>query len=801
MSTKQQISDELNHICNEIERLSLQTVAHQKKFQYSINQFRTFCEKYAEHIENTNSGNVELNPEEVKAFRSIVQACRDYAQTFSLNMGNSWANNFLSGPSVSTATDLNTITANLHELAEFLDPDAAAAFDPQSPQWLRFHILDLRAIKESLKHYVTHADQNDKALPIMRQKLDSIDSFFKEYEDENIVQGARIFSPIPIQSQNWVVQHTDFTCELKEGQGVSAIVYYGHMVKTNEEVAVKQLKFKKLNGPKLRSFQREIMVLANAIHPCVLRFVGATDSPPFCIITEWMGGGSLYHELHKYHRLDNTQLTICAIDIARGMQFLHSRHIIHRDLKSLNVLLDTKGYSKICDFGFARQSKKEDLMTKNVGTPHWMAPELLGGSDTYNEKVDVYAYGIVLWEILTGDLPYNDLEPTQIIGQVLLHDARPYLPPTSPPDFRALIEKCWARDPKARPSFDEIMKIWRQGKIMIPGSNQQQILNHLKESLNENEKVNDDIENQLNSAGQNLNSLYSTFQKSGIPEDIVNKCWENIQTLHNKDGPADNDVYYKCCVMFLSTTLALKASSILRQLQPGLLSNDIAASICNLFPTGNDKLDTDLLMISCKNGLAAKASLHAVSDEHIMIAFEVISRSPETSFSNGNEDLRNEVISHCVKCLSLSDADLTVSALRCLIAINEAKKIPIEIVKMHLQSRNITLKMASYIAAAKMAQEGIQLPNEFLDIFIEKWNSDLVGTAIVSACKNLKSAQYILERVNYGTLPPIKLATKIIIQAYKHEELRPALKAWLEHNPYEVFDPNFQRVANIVLSS
>lgn len=797
MTTKEQCLNELIHIHNEIERLSLQTVAHQKKFQYSINQFRTFCEKYAENIENSQSYDTELNPEELKAFRNIIQVSRDYSQTFSLNMGNSWANTFLSGPSVSTATDLNAITANLHELALVLDPEAAAAFDEKSPQWLRFHIFDLRAIKASLSHYVSSAQSDDKVVPLMTQKLESIENFFKEYEDESMFQGARVFSPVPIQSQNYLLEHNEFTCERKEGSGVSAIVYYGHMVKTNEEVAVKQLKFKKLNGPKLRSFQREIMVLATAVHPCVLRFVGATDSPPFCIVTEWMGGGSLYHDLHKFHRLDATQLTICAIDIARGMKFLHSRQIIHRDLKSLNVLLDTNGYSKICDFGFARQSKKEQLMTKNVGTPHWMSPELLGGSSTYNEKVDVYAYGIVLWEILTGELPYDELEPSMIIGQVLLHDARPNIPSNAPPEFRSLIEKCWARDPTHRPSFDKVVKIWRQGKIMMPGANMQLVMKHLKETIDESDKLNDDIENELNSTDQNLTSLYYALEKSGIPEDVASKCWENVSLLHQNDNDSNEDqTYYDCLSLFLSTSLALKASSILRQVQPNCLKKETVTKIVNLIPTGNDKLDKDLLMIACKNGQAAQAALHSVNNEHIMIALEIVARSKEVT----DNEIKSNITSYCIKCLSINDDNLNVAAIRCLIALNEAKMISTDYLKMHLQSRNMTLRMAIYIAAAKMAQEGVQIPNELLDIFIEKWNSDLVGTAIVNACKSPKSAQYILDRFNFGSLPPIQLATRIIIQASKHDELRPALVSWLEHSPYEKLDENFDKVAKIILA-
>ncbi|OHT05223.1 TKL family protein kinase [Tritrichomonas foetus] len=776
MMTKRIAAEELLYICNDIEKLALQTVAHRKKFQFAINQFRTFCETYFEHT-NDNP----LNPQELEEFRKIIQMTREYSQMFSLNLLNSWAQTFLDGPSISVATDLNSLTVRLRDSAKVLDQDAADAFDPESPQWIQLHLLDLRAVITSLQQYIEAADPADEAIPLMTSKIQSIDNFFNEYEEDNILPGVRFFSPIPIHSQNWRLEHDDFTCEKQEGQGISSIVYYGHLKSTNEEVAVKKLKCEKLSGHKLRAFQREISVLATAEHPCVLKFVGATDTPPFCIVTEWLAGGTLYHDLRKFHRLDATGLTICAIDIAQGMRFLHSLQIIHRDLKSLNVLLDSNGNAKICDFGFSRQTNKDQLMTQNVGTPHWMAPELLGGSISYDEKIDVYAYGIVLWEIMTQKLPYVGLEASQIIGQVLLNDIRPTIPPNSPPEFTKLIEMCWARDPRNRPSFEDIMKMWRKGTIMLPGANPQIIIRHLQQCINESDRATDDIEShlnsldRLNSCGLGLPNLYEALQKDGIPASLADKCWENLQLLP-KIGK--EDIYIKCVALFLSTTFAAKAAAILREMPSGSIPREIAVTASSFLPTGNDKLDMDLIMIACKNNAAGEAALHSIQKEQVTIALEIVARE------GMHPDNKSQICARCIQCLTINDTMLNVAALRCLIANNEAKSIPFSVMKTHIQSRNITLKMATHIAAAKMTEEGVQIPNEILDLFIAKLETvPIAGTVIVNACRNLESAKYILERFAFGTAPPAELTARIIIQANKHPQLKEAVMKWLIQNP------------------
>lgn len=144
---------------------------------------------------------------------------------------------------------------------------------------------------------------------------------------------------------------------------------------------------------------------------------------------------------------------------ARGMAYLHSGKppVLHRDLKSANLLLDESYTTKVCDFGLSRLKAQERSMTGNCGTVQWMAPEVLANMN-YNEKADVFSYGIILWELLSRECPYDGLSPIQCALAVLNRDKRPDIPKFCPPALHALIKACIKKDPEQRPSFEEILQ-------------------------------------------------------------------------------------------------------------------------------------------------------------------------------------------------------------------------------------------------------------------------------------------------------------------------------------------------------
>jgi len=147
-----------------------------------------------------------------------------------------------------------------------------------------------------------------------------------------------------------------------------------------------------------------------------------------------------------------------AIEAARGMNYLHCSKppILHRDLKSLNILLDDNWGVRVCDFGFTVVKEQAMSTTSKAGTAQWMAPEVLksGRSD---EKSDVFSFGIVLWELYTHQAPYPKMKSSIVVQKVLKEGLRPTIPKKCPESVSKLMRDCWNEDPEKRPTFQEII--------------------------------------------------------------------------------------------------------------------------------------------------------------------------------------------------------------------------------------------------------------------------------------------------------------------------------------------------------
>lgn len=145
------------------------------------------------------------------------------------------------------------------------------------------------------------------------------------------------------------------------------------------------------------------------------QFVAACKKPPvYCVITEYLSEGSLRAYLHKleHKTLPLPKLIAIALDIARGMEYIHSQGVIHRDLKPENVLIDQEFHLKIADFGIACEEVYCDALSDDPGTYRWMAPEMIKHK-SYGRKVDVYSFGLILWEMVAGTIPYEEMNPIQ----------------------------------------------------------------------------------------------------------------------------------------------------------------------------------------------------------------------------------------------------------------------------------------------------------------------------------------------------------------------------------------------------
>jgi serine/threonine protein kinase len=310
-------------------------------------------------------------------------------------------------------------------------------------------------------------------------------------------RGSRSAEILP--SLLWKVHYRDLPSVRKIGKGS-----FGEVQETKwlEDKYAKKV----FPGADNKSFKQESEVLARLCHPNVVRVVGWSENRNgvnASIIMELMR-----EDLFKFLRncrsnneskgsADVPLSILAAVDIllqvARGLKYLHSRHVVHRDVKSLNVLVKhlsgvpeleySEGYlnAKLADFGLSKtknSSTRYSNQTPNVGTRKWMAPEVFEitkdkiDSDAVQVpetahpfKADVYSFAIVCYEILTGKEPFEG--ERDLYKRITLEHARPKLPKICPGRLVSLIRRCWKHDPLSRPYFPEICKELRYIKGLL----------------------------------------------------------------------------------------------------------------------------------------------------------------------------------------------------------------------------------------------------------------------------------------------------------------------------------------------
>ena len=310
-------------------------------------------------------------------------------------------------------------------------------------------IKELKIVEESL----SKESQNPNNSPNNGLNIDSgsqSKEFNKVIPDVTTARGFDNTFEIPVEEIEY--------CNEDIGKGTFGEVKKG--IWRKENVAVKFLKEDMhVQEDILRTFIEECNMLKNLRHPNILLFMGAgTKGPSYFIVTEFCDSGNLFELLHHYSNYELTwdERKRIALEIARGMNYLHSFQppIVHRDLKTMNILLDKNLQVKIADFG---SSKFLDVsMSKQKGTFQWMAPEVIR-TNTYTEKADVYSFGIILNEIAMRKPPYYGIDKKEVAKNVASkNDYRPAIK-NCPKEFAELMIKCWDFYPSKRPTFSQII--------------------------------------------------------------------------------------------------------------------------------------------------------------------------------------------------------------------------------------------------------------------------------------------------------------------------------------------------------
>jgi serine/threonine-protein kinase CTR1 len=193
-------------------------------------------------------------------------------------------------------------------------------------------------------------------------------------------------------------------------------------------------------------------------HKNILAFIGGVLETKSFLITEYMERGNLSDVLKKEPNLPWTRKILMAIDAAEGINYLHDQDpvIVHRDLKSLNLLVNTDYVVKVADFGLSKATSGRSLNSK-VGSVNWCAPEILRKRMPYTPKSDVYSFGMVLYEFITHHPPFQGLNPLQIVSAISMEDY-PEIPANTLDELVQLTEDCWKTEPEDRPDFEEIIK-------------------------------------------------------------------------------------------------------------------------------------------------------------------------------------------------------------------------------------------------------------------------------------------------------------------------------------------------------
>ncbi|XP_072034755.1 uncharacterized protein [Amphiura filiformis] len=278
------------------------------------------------------------------------------------------------------------------------------------------------------------------------------------------------------QEGDWKISESDLQYYQRIGDGANGEVYlvtlkgkHGETVEAaaktlNEKTSVVDEERKREQIQMLE----EVDILRKVKHPNIIQFICAVLHPMIIIVTEYAAQGSLYNYLKNISILPTRQRNDWMHQAASAVQYLHQNDIVHLDVKSNNFVVMQNGILKLCDFGTAKNLVRTEETDRAKGTIPWMAPEIIADM-LISKSSDVFSLGVLIWELITCEIPYYGDHPYFIQYQVAQNNLRPTIPETCPDDLKRLLKSCWEDDRKRRPKIDEvveaIVRIVCQGKV------------------------------------------------------------------------------------------------------------------------------------------------------------------------------------------------------------------------------------------------------------------------------------------------------------------------------------------------
>ncbi|EAX96629.1 TKL family protein kinase [Trichomonas vaginalis G3] len=461
-------------VANNIFLMAQDTIVYRASIAYILQQIRSFLSAI-QPLKNKS-----LNQSEIVALERFTGLVAHFS-TVIPNLGSNWIRTCLNWPTTHVHEYIDNFRKSLIEICQLLslDPDKVLQYDQIQDTVNK--IADFQHLKQALTEVQQKSISIENAVDVQQlieTRLYSINRHLPKKNQDTVGMHHPTTEGAPMEQIRFRMDDAlnqfrsiDIPCEdiivgKTLGSGGFGTVFMGTRISTGELIAVKEVRSDKLSISTWASLYSEVANMANLKNRYVLELVGAHIKEPYRIITRFCPGRSLFDRIHRcpQHPLPPARLTALAYQVASGMAFLHSNGIVHRDLKTMNILLDESDAARIADFGLSGNMRDNKDLYGTLGTPHYTAPEVLARK-RYGPKVDSYSFGIVLWEMETGLIPFREKTHKEIIDHVVNRGWRLPLSRTVPDSLRRLITRCWSENPAERPEFEEIVALFKKGEV------------------------------------------------------------------------------------------------------------------------------------------------------------------------------------------------------------------------------------------------------------------------------------------------------------------------------------------------